>query len=254
VLIDWFTMGAQALNFLVLVWLLKHFLYKPILGAIETRENGIKAELADADAKKEQAKKDGEDFRSKNEAFDRERAGLLSKATDEAKVERQKLLDAARADADALTSRRREALKADSGNLNRDLERTARKEVFAVARKALADLAATDLEERMAVVFASRLRDMDGPAKDAFAVALKSASEPALVRSAFELDETNRDLVRKALNETFSADVPVQFDTSIDLVAGVEIATDGQKMAWSVSEYLQVLEKDVQDLLEAKPA
>jgi F-type H+-transporting ATPase subunit b len=60
--------------------------------------------------------------------------------------------------------------------------------------------------------------------------------------------------VRKALNETFSADVPVRFETSSDLVAGVEISTDGQKMAWSISEYLEVLEKDVQGLLEAKAA
>jgi F-type H+-transporting ATPase subunit b len=95
---------------------------------------------------------------------------------------------------------------------------------------------------------------MAGPGKDAFAGALKSASDPALVRSAFDLGEPGRDLVRKALNETFSADVPVRFETSSDLVAGVEISTDGQKMAWSISEYLEVLEKDVQGLLEAKAA
>ena len=51
-LIDWFTVGAQALNFLVLVWLLKRFLYKPILNAVDAREKRIAAELADADAKK----------------------------------------------------------------------------------------------------------------------------------------------------------------------------------------------------------
>jgi len=51
-LIDWFTVGAQALNFLILVWLLKHFLYQPILNAIDAREKLIAKELADADAKK----------------------------------------------------------------------------------------------------------------------------------------------------------------------------------------------------------
>ncbi len=49
-LIDWFTVGAQALNFLILVWLMKRFLYKPILNAIDAREKKIAAELADADA------------------------------------------------------------------------------------------------------------------------------------------------------------------------------------------------------------
>ena len=56
-LIDWFTVGAQTLNFLILVWLLKRFLYKPILNAIDAREKRIAAELADADVKKAEAEK-----------------------------------------------------------------------------------------------------------------------------------------------------------------------------------------------------
>ena len=57
-LIDWFTIGAQALNFIVLVWLLKRYLYKPILDAIDAREQRIATELADAAAKKAEAKKE----------------------------------------------------------------------------------------------------------------------------------------------------------------------------------------------------
>ena len=60
-LIDWFTVGAQALNFLILVWLMKRFLYKPILAAIDAREKRIAAELADADAKKAEAQKERDD-------------------------------------------------------------------------------------------------------------------------------------------------------------------------------------------------
>ena len=83
-LIDWFTVGAQALNFLILVWLMKRFLYKPILHAIDAREKRIAAELADADAKKAEAQKERDEFQHKNEEFDQQRAALLSKATDEA--------------------------------------------------------------------------------------------------------------------------------------------------------------------------
>jgi F-type H+-transporting ATPase subunit b len=56
-LIDWFTVGAQVLNFLILVWLLKRFLYKPILHAIDAREQRIAKELADADAKRPRPKR-----------------------------------------------------------------------------------------------------------------------------------------------------------------------------------------------------
>ena len=72
-LIDWFTAGAQALNFLILVWLLKRFLYRPILDAIDAREKRISADLADADETKAQAQAEREAFRRKNEQFDQER-------------------------------------------------------------------------------------------------------------------------------------------------------------------------------------
>ena len=67
-LIDWFTVGAQVLNFLILVWLMKRFLYKPILHAIDAREKRIATELADADAKKAEARTEREELRHKNEA------------------------------------------------------------------------------------------------------------------------------------------------------------------------------------------
>ena len=164
-LIDWFTVGAQVVNFLILVWLMKRFLYKPILNAIDAREKRIATELADADAKKAEAQKERDEFQHKNEEFDQQRAALLSKATDEAKAERQRLLDEARKAADALSAKRQETLRNDQQNLNQAISRRTQQEVFAITRKALTDLATTSLEERMGEVFTRRLREMDGKAK-----------------------------------------------------------------------------------------
>ena len=75
-LIDWFTVVAQTLNFLILVWLMKRYLHKPILRAIDEREKRIVSELADADAKKSEAQKERDQFQQKNEEFDRQRADL----------------------------------------------------------------------------------------------------------------------------------------------------------------------------------
>ena len=110
-LIDWFTVGAQALNFLILVWLMKRFLYKPVLRAINEREKRIAAELANADTKKAEAQKESDEFKHKNEEFDQQRAALFDKATGEAKAEGQRLLDEARKAAAALSLKRQEALR-----------------------------------------------------------------------------------------------------------------------------------------------
>jgi F-type H+-transporting ATPase subunit b len=247
-LIDWFTVGAQALNFIILVWLLKHFLYKPILNAVDAREKRIAAELADADAKKAEAQKERDEFHHKNEEFDQQRAALLSKATDEG----QRLLDDARKAADALSAKRQETLRSDAHNLSQAIRRRTQQEVFAIARKALTDLATTSLEERMGEVFTRRLRTMDGKAKESLAEALKTTSEPALMRSAFDLPTEQRTAIQKALNETFSAEVRVRFETAPDLVSGIELTTNGQKVAWSIADYLSSLEKSVGELLKEK--
>jgi F-type H+-transporting ATPase subunit b len=251
-LIDWFTVGAQALNFLILVWLMKHFLYKPILHAIDEREKRVAAELANADKKKVEAQKESDEFKHKNEEFDQQRAALLSKATDEVKVERQRLLDEARNAADALSAKRQETLRNDAHNLHQAISRRTQKEVFAIARKVLKDLAATSLEERLVEVFIRRLRGMDGKMKAGIVGALKKASDPALVRSAFDLPAEQQAAIQNALNEISSAEIHIRFETVPDLISGIELTTNGQKVAWSIADYLTSLEKGVDELLKEK--
>ena len=93
---------------------------------------------------------------------------------------------------------------------------------------------------------------MDGNAKEGLAQALRTASEPALVRSAFDLPVEQRATIQKALNETFSAEVRVRFETAPDLVSGIELLTNGQKISWSIADYLASLEKSVGELLQEK--
>jgi F-type H+-transporting ATPase subunit b len=251
-LIDWFTVGAQALNFIILVWLMKRYLYKPILRAIDAREKKIAAELADAAAKETQASKERDEFQRKSEELEQQRAGLLKKATDDANAERQRLFSEARQAANALAAKRQEGLRTDAKNLNQAIQRRTQREVFAIARKALTDLAATSLEDRLVAVFTRRLRELDAPTKAGLAKALDDASNSALIRSAFELPADQRAVIQKALNETFAADVHVRFETSPELVSGIELAASGQKVGWSIAGYLTSLEKGIDDLLKEK--
>jgi F-type H+-transporting ATPase subunit b len=254
-LIDWFTVCAQSLNFLILVWLLKHFLYKPILRAIDTREKKIAAELADADAKKVEAKKERDDFEHKNEEFEQQKAALMSKATDEANAQQKRLLADARQAADAISAKRQESIRNDAHNLNQAISLRMQQEVFAIARKALTDLATVSLEERMGEVFTRRLREMDGNAKNSLGHALTTLSGPALIRSAFELSADQRAAIQNAINETFAANVHLRFETSPDLVSGIELTANGQKLAWSIADYLSSLENSIAELMkkEEKP-
>lgn len=252
-LIDWFTVIAQVLNFLILVWLLKRFLYKPILNAIDAREKRVAAELADADAKEAEAQKEKEEFKQKNEEFDQQRAALLSRAKDEAKSERQRLLEEARKEASDLRAKQQESLRNDKQNLNRAISRRAQQEVFAIARKALQDLAGTDLEERTVDTFAKKLRELEGKEKEQLVSVLALASSPVLVRTAFDLPQAQRELIKKTIKETLGIEVQVRFETVPDLVSGIELTANGQKVAWSIAGYLSSLEEGIDELLQEQP-
>jgi F-type H+-transporting ATPase subunit b len=253
-LIDWFTVGAQTLNFLVLVWLMKRFLYKPILDAIDKREKRIAAELADAAAKQSAAQQERDDFQQKNAAFAQQRAALLAQAAKEADDERQRLLDVAREAASVLRSKHEAALVQEQQSLTGDIARRTQDEVFAIARKTLTELAGATLEQSMGDVFIRRLHQLDGAAKDSLAAALQTATAPALVRSAFALPPAQQNAIGQALRDVFATTVEVRFETAPALISGIELSVNGCKVAWSIDDYLGTLQKSIGALLQQQTA
>jgi F-type H+-transporting ATPase subunit b len=246
--IDGFTVAAQVLNFLILAWLLKRFLYRPILDALDAREQRIASELADADAKRAEADHARTEFQGRIDAFEQQRTALMSEAREDAAAERRRLVKDARRAADDLQAKRRESLASESRSLNRVITRRAQQEVLAIARKALTDLADAKLEAAMCNAFLRRLQSLDGPARAAIATSLAAGRAPALIRSVFELSETQRIDIQQALEATFATEIHLRFETTPELVSGIEFTTDGQKLAWSIADYMASLEAAIADL------
>jgi F-type H+-transporting ATPase subunit b len=243
VLIDWFTVGAQLLNFIILVYLMKRFLYQPVLDAIAAREAKIAAELADAAATKTKAHAQQREFEEKNLAFDEQRAGLLSKATDAANTERERLLADARKTAEAASAARTKTLQADTQALHGEIVRQTQQQVFEIARRVMSDLADASLEQRACAVFIQRLQAVDGETLAALSTALKatSAEAPAMLRSAFDLPAEQLATIQAALDKTFGQAIALKVETAPGVVSGIELSAQGQKLAWSIAGYLTSL-------------
>ena len=256
-LIDWFTVSAQMINFLVLVWLLKRFLYQPILDAIDRREKSIAAKLADADEKEVEAEQQRDEFQQKNAAFDKEKSDRRVQVDAEVKAERGNLLDATRVESEELRRKLQAALENEQLSLKESLSTRVRDEVFEIARKTLGDLAGITLEARMTEVFIDRLRALNDDDKVNLKSALLSSErasqesrQPLIVRSAFTLPDEQRASIESIVREIIGGDDPIQFVTESALVSGIEINANGQKMAWSIGDYLASLSKSVDQLLQ----
>jgi len=251
-LIDWFTVGAQAVNFLLLVWLLKRFLYKPVLAAIDKREQMITTELLDADQKKAEALKEQTDFLHQNDEFQRQRLALLLETTNSGKTERDRLLEKARSDSNDLRSKSKKALYDELDKLTQKIGTLAVQEVFSIARKTLADLADTSLEARLTEIFIHRLHDMNGKQKASLKASLPSSPRPVLVCSAFELATPQKMAIEESVRPIFGEGTGIEFETKPDLISGIELTANGQKIAWSIADYLTSLRSSLTGLLEPK--
>lgn len=242
-LIDWFTVVAQAINFLVLVWLLKRYLYHPILAAVDAREQRVAARLAEAAAREEEAASAGQALAREREELAASREERLAAAAREAAVERERLLEAARRDADAQRARLSEALALERENRLDALTARLGTEVLAIAGQVLGELADEPLALRMAARCLERLRQLPPDERDALRGAMTGSARPVHVRTAVELPEAMRHSYERALTDLVPGAPPAHFEVARDLVAGVELVCDGHRWSWTIDDYLRSLER-----------
>jgi len=243
--IDWFTIIAQAFNFMILVWLMKRFLYKPVLKAIDAREKKVAAELASAEKKQNDAKTESDEFKKKNEQFDQERATLLSKATEAAQAERNRLIEEAQKAAADLTSKNKLDLKNEEHNLLQSISQRIELETFAIARKALNDLAGATLEKRMVHLFAKRLSELNDDQKKQLTTRPSGGSHSVIVSTSAIFPAAQRPLAERTLKKFFGADAQIKFKIKPDLISGIEVSANGRQFGWSIAEYLTSLEENI---------
>lgn len=249
-LINWFTVLAQIVNFLILVVLLKFLLYDRIIKAMDEREARIRTRLNEAKAKAKEAEQEADAFRSKNKELADKREAMLAQAKEEAEAHRKELTEQARHAASNLKSAWQEAIQREKATFIQNLKTSTGTQVYAIARKALGDLVDADLEDRTIERFLSGIRGMDNKKRDALVGSIREAGDEVLIRSAFELSPAMRQKVTKALHKHFSDAIAVHYETRSELIMGVELKVRGHKIAWTLQNYLDELEENTLKILD----
>ena len=242
--INWFTVIAQIVNFLILVWLLKRFLYKPVLDAIDERKKKIASQLHDAATNKAEAKKEQEVFRQKNEDFDKERATKMDKAREEVNSEKERLFEEVRAESTIMRSKYDALLKQQKRELADTLKRKTKNAVFDIVGKTLADLANVNLEEQIVNVFINRIKDLDDENKTKLNKALNNNHRSISIKSAFELSEISKKELEKAIENINGQPNNFKYLLEPQLVSGIEINTESYQLAWNIDSYLDALKNE----------
>jgi F-type H+-transporting ATPase subunit b len=248
--VDWFTVVAQIVNFLVLVGLLHRFLYKPIIRAMDAREERIAERLREAEEREQEADQEARAHREKREELERQRDDVLAQAKDQAAKERREMIEDARREVDELQSRWRASLRDQRQSFLSNTRQQAGEQICAVARRVLRDLASERLEAHIVQVFLDRIREMDDQARGEMAEAIQDSEESFTVVTSFDLPDDVRRKVEGTLGDLLADASAVDYARSSDLVCGIELRTGGRKIAWSVDEYLDALSDSLAEALD----
>lgn len=242
-LIDWFTVAAQTVNFLLLIWLLKRFLYGPIIRAMERREARIENRLQEARQEQETAKEEAAEYQRLNRELEEGRTESLRQASEEAAKHRQQLIDQGRAEAAALAEAWKAAVCRDRQLFMAELKKRIGSEVLQITRKSLNDLTGGDLTALLVERFGVRFASLEDEQQEICrSVAEKSG---AVVRSSGILDDAMRHTLETELRRVLGQELEISYHTEEEMPLGIELILGGLKLSWGVDSYFAELERQI---------
>jgi F-type H+-transporting ATPase subunit b len=252
--IDWFTLIAQIVNFLILLFLLQHFLYDRVTGAMNERERRIASRLDDAQSKQRKAEEEARRTQQEREELEAQREQLMSQARKEAESRRDSYLEDARREVEERKARWQRAIEQQRKVFLSTLRDRVGEQVIATTRDVLEDLAGTELETGTVDTFVRYVRNMDEDEAKEFRSFVQSTDGKLKVRSSFDLPEEERKRIRDAVGEAAGRELDgrISFEKAPELLLGIELRSDGRTVGWNIDRYLDILANRLKGFLQQK--
>jgi F-type H+-transporting ATPase subunit b len=241
--VDWITTIAQIINFLILVYLLRRFLYGPIIKAIGRREKDIADRVAAAQRQTEVAEANFELYKQKMEEFAQEKDALLQAAKQAAVDARTKLLDELRAEIETLKQSWKTEVLREQQDFLTGAGNVINEQACLIARHALTDLAEVELEATVVQRFEQRLATLDNVDKAQLARSAEQAD--LIIETVFPLSPALEASLSHAVHQVIAPNAALQFSLQPDLICGIALKGDGFKVEWNFDHYMKNLEIDL---------
>ena len=248
--IDWFVFSAQIFNFLLLIYLLKRFLYGRIIKAMDDREAKIAARFAEAEELKVKANEQAELYEKRNQLLNEAKEQMLNEATMAADAKRKELMEKVRVEVDQVKTRWQDMLVREQDAFFYDLRQRAAKQLYDTARKALRDLADVELEERIVDEFLRRIKALDEEKSVQTPQSDQRRRQRVTIQSAFSINASRQTQIEEVLKKQITNGFTIRYLEQPDIVSGIELRVNGNKIAWSLNEYLETLVESLTEKLQ----
>lgn len=241
-LIDWFTVAVQIVNFLILIALLRRFLYGPLLRVMEERQQGIDARLAQAQAAKQEAAAELAGLTRERAALVAKREVFMGQAAAEVEAWREATLAGIKEEIAERRQLWQRQLQAEQEAFLERVKIRLGEQVVRVAAKVLADLADETLEARLVERFMAKLDQELGANRP-------PETEALLVSTGQLLSLASRGRLRQELRTRLGTGREMRFQEEPGLGFGIRLTTADYAWEWNVAHYLAGLEQEIRHAL-----
>ncbi len=242
--INWIEVIASIVNFLVLLFLLRHFLYGPVVRIMDEREQKITRRETEAAEKAGRAQEEAAAYRVEKALLKARQEELLHEARRAAAAEQSSLTAAARLEVDEKRRQWQEALEQEKDSFARELRRQVAAQACLVARHCLQDLADARLEEMTWDLFLEKLGAMPAEQLTRLKEALL-AEGTVIVSGAFAPSNRGLEKLKTRLMELIPAEPVFHYRQEEDLLCGLELEAGGHRVAWHMENYLENVEQQI---------
>ncbi len=218
---DWWTLALQAINVLVLVWILGRFFFRPVAAIVAKRREKTERLLADAEAKRQQAERERAAAEAAHAQVAEERERLMAEAQKAAEAEKARLLsqsaeDLARQQEEASHNLARQQAEAEGKLIDRASDLSVE-----IAKRLLCRLPPDASFAAFLAGIERALHDLPSDGAAGFADA--DGDHPIEVVTAVPLDADQTAQVHAVLQSVGGSGVHVAFRTDPGLIAGIEV-------------------------------
>jgi F-type H+-transporting ATPase subunit b len=217
--IDWWTLGLQTVNALVLIWLLAHFLFRPVVDAIATRQKAAGQLLADAQAAKAAAQSERKKAAAETAHLAEHRGETLKAAEAEAATAKAALLAEAQADADKLRVAAKAEIEAARGSEAVAAEDRAGRLAIDIATKLLDRLP----QEARVTAFIDGIATGLAKLPEGTRASIGADGSSIRLTAARAVTPQEVEACRKALAGVLGHSVSVEVAVEPELIAGLEL-------------------------------
>lgn len=234
--IDWITVLAQLVNFLLLVWLLRRFLYRPILDGIDAREAEIAQRMAAADAARAQAQAAEQQYRQAHAQTLAEQERRVTQALQQTQEQREQLMVEAQAQIEQQRRDWQQHLEHEGEEFSRRLQEAGSALLLQLTRKALRELADEPVEAAIARHIGRQL-----PALANELAAAAGSSPRARVSTQAELPTALQQRLQTELQQVLPR-VTLDFRVDAAQAPGLVVQVGGARLAWTTDSYMDELD------------